>query len=100
MMFAVTMIAKQSVQRYTPFFFFRALSPLEFYLIFITTLRNRASCSFNHIEGEFFFIIHFSNLYWFKTQQGGHKVLKRDLPSRAYSLLGGYANMQVTTNVE
>lgn len=27
-------------------------------------------------------------------------MLKRDLPSRAYSLLGGYANMQVTTNVE
>lgn len=26
--------------------------------------------------------------------------MKRDLPSRAYSLLGGYANMQVTTNVE
>ena len=27
-------------------------------------------------------------------------MLKRDLPSRAYSLLGGYANMQLTTNVE
>ena len=54
MMFAVIMIAKQSEQRYTPFFFFEALSHLEFYLIFITSLRNRASCSFNHIEGEFF----------------------------------------------